>query len=70
MALGPQIVRKKSNRDRRAPTTLNGPANAFMQVRRHFSGSTNDDRQQSTRGGVVLLQRLKPASSAVGQRWA
>lgn len=68
-AYGPQAVRKKFGRDRFSPTTSNGPANAFPQVRRCFPAATGDDQRSPIPSVIVPLQRLALFTCCV-MRWS
>jgi hypothetical protein len=61
------MVRRKFGRDRFPPTTSNGLANAFPQVRPCFPASTGDHQRQPRPRVIVPLQRVKRRVSA-GQR--
>ena len=61
---GPQTVRKKSGRARQPPTTSNGLATAFAQVRPCFPAATGVDQQPPIPCVIVPLQRVKRRVSA------
>jgi hypothetical protein len=56
---GPQIVRKKSSRDRRLPTPPNEREDAFPQVRPRFPVATNDEQRPPKLRVIVPLQRVR-----------
>lgn len=55
---GSQTVRKKSGEDRFSPTTSNGPATTFLQVKPHSPYVTDDDRRRPRTPVFVPLQRV------------